>query len=113
MVQQQALRDFAQAMTAFFDPASPARRPPWRKAELAHAAGLTTRERRRMRRPERRLTRARSGSNRRGRVRLAIGRLRARETNRRKDWAEKTSTNIAEQFDVIRIENLKIRNMTR
>jgi IS605 OrfB family transposase len=207
MVQQQALRDFAQAMTAFFDPANPARRPSWRKAgrnegfrivtvkseqvrrlarntgaawvpkagwvrfrwsravpqgaksyrvtldqagrwhiafanipdpipppgngkivgidrgvavsaalstgELVHAAGLTTRERRRMRRLERRLTRARSGSNRRGRVRLAIGRLRVRETDRRKDWAEKTSTNIAEQFDVIRIENLKIRNMTR
>jgi IS605 OrfB family transposase len=66
-----------------------------------------------MRRLERRLTRARNGSNRRGRVRLAIGRLRARETDRRKDWAEKTSTNIAERFDVIRIENLKIRNMTR
>jgi putative transposase len=32
MVQQQALRDFAQAMAAFFDPASPARRPSWRKA---------------------------------------------------------------------------------
>ncbi|HYX61738.1 MAG TPA: transposase [Streptosporangiaceae bacterium] len=32
MVQQQALRDFAQAMTAFFDPANPARRPSWRKA---------------------------------------------------------------------------------
>ena len=81
--------------------------------ELAHAPGLTTRERRRMRRLERGLARARSGSNRRGRVRLAIGRLRARETDRRKDWAEKTSTNIAERFDVIRIENLKIRNMTR
>lgn len=27
MVQQQALRDFAQAMAAFFDPANPARRP--------------------------------------------------------------------------------------
>ena len=32
MVQQQALRDFAQAMTAFFDPRNPARRPTWRKA---------------------------------------------------------------------------------
>ena len=31
-VQQQALRDFAQAMTAFFDPANPAGRPTWRKA---------------------------------------------------------------------------------
>ena len=32
MVQQQALRDFAQAMAAFFDPANPAGRPSWRKA---------------------------------------------------------------------------------
>jgi transposase len=31
-VQQQALRDFAQAMTAFFDPGNPAGRPTWRKA---------------------------------------------------------------------------------
>jgi transposase len=32
MVQQQALRDFAAAMAAFFDPRNPARRPTWRKA---------------------------------------------------------------------------------
>src|SRR6266496_961259 len=32
MVQQQALRDFARAMTAFFSPQNPARRPSWRKA---------------------------------------------------------------------------------
>jgi len=32
MVQQQALRDFAQAMTAFFDLQNPAGRPSWRKA---------------------------------------------------------------------------------
>ena len=31
-VQQQALRDFAQAMAAYFDPHNPARRPTWRKA---------------------------------------------------------------------------------
>ena len=31
-VQQQALRDFARAMTAFFDPSNPAGRPSWRKA---------------------------------------------------------------------------------
>ena len=31
-MQQQALRDFAQAMTAFFDPGNPAGRPSWRKA---------------------------------------------------------------------------------
>src|SRR5689334_12418783 len=32
MVQQQALRDFAQATAAFFDPQNPAGRPSWRKA---------------------------------------------------------------------------------
>jgi hypothetical protein len=32
MVQQQALRDFAQAMAAFFDVRNPAGRPSWRKA---------------------------------------------------------------------------------
>ncbi len=31
-VQQQALRDFTRAMTAFFDPGNPAGRPSWRKA---------------------------------------------------------------------------------
>ena len=207
MVQQQALRDFAQAMAAFFDPHNPAGRPTWRKAgrnegfrivavkpghvrrlsrktgevwvpkagwvrfrwsravspgarsyrvsmnrvgrwhvafavipdpvptpgneqvvgidrgvavsaalstgELLHVVGLTAPERRRMRRLERKLARARRGSNRRGRVRLAIARLKARETDRRKDWAEKVSTNVARRFDLIRVEDLKIKNMTR
>jgi transposase len=31
----------------------------------------------------------------------------------RPDWAEKTSTGIARRFDVIRVEDLKIGNMTR
>ena len=207
-VQQQALRDFARAMTAFFDPANPAGRPSWRKAgrdegfrivgrgtqwdvrrvsrkvgqvwvpkagwvrfrwsravpagvksyrvtmdragrwhiafavipdpipapgngqavgidrgvvvsaalstgELLHAPGLTARERIRLRRLQRTLARAKRGSNRRTRVKHAIARLRAGETDRRKDWAEKTSTGIARRFDVIRVEDLKITNMTR
>jgi transposase len=208
-VQQQALRDFAQAKTAFFDPANPAGRPGWRKAgrdegfritgrrgrqwevrrvsrhigqvrvpkagwvrfrwsravppgvksfrvsrdragrwhvafaavpgpvpapgngqvvgidrgvavaaalstgQLLHVPGLTARERRRLRRLERKLARARRGSNRRARVKLAIARLRAREADRRKDWAEKASTDIARRFDVIRVEDLRIGAMTR
>src|SRR5271165_328900 len=207
-VQQQALRDFAQAMTAFFDPANPAGRPSWRKAgrdegfrivgrgrqwdvrrvsrkvgqiwvpkagwvrfrwsravppgvksyrvtmdragrwhvafavipepvpapgngqavgidrgvvvsaalstgEMLHAPGLAARERIRLRRLQRRLARAKRGSNRRGRVKRAIARLRARETDRRKDWAEKASTGIVRRFDVIRVEGLQIKNMTR
>jgi putative transposase len=207
MVQQQALRDFTQAMAAFFDPGNPAGKPLWRKArrnegfrivavkpesirrlsrrtgeiwvpkvgwvrfrwsravppgvksyrvtldragrwhvafaaipdpipapdngtvagidrgvavsaalstgEMLHAPGPSTRERKRLRQLERRLARAKRGSNRRERVRHAIARLRARETDRRKDWAEKTSTDIAHRFDVIRVEDLDIKGMTR
>jgi putative transposase len=206
-VQQQALRDFTQAMAAFFNPHNPARRPTWRKAgrdegfrvvavksgqvrrlsrntgqvrvpkagwvrfrwsrpvqpgaksyrvtmdragrwhiafalipepipapgngqavgidrgvtvsaalstgELLYTPGLTGPERRRVRRLQRKLARARRGSNRRGQVTHAIARLRARETDRRKDWAEKASTGIARRFDLIRVEDLKIANMTR
>jgi putative transposase len=208
-VQQQALRDFAQAMAAFYDPGHPAGRPSWRKAgrdegfrivgrrgrqwdarrvsrkvgqvwvpktgwvrfrwsravppgvksyrvtqdragrwhvafaavpepvpapgngqvvgidrgvavsaalstgDLLHVPGLTGREQIRLRRLQRRLARARRGSNRRGRVKRAIARLRARESDRRKDWAEKVSTGIARRFDLIRVEDLQITNMTR
>jgi len=207
MVQQQALRDFAQAMGAFFDPSNPARRPSWRKAgrnegfrvvavkpehvwrlnrkagevwipkagwvrfrwsravpsgvksfrvtldragrwhiafavipatipapnsgevvgidrgvavsaalstgELLRTPVLTAWERRRLQRLKRKLARARRGSKRRNRVKVTIGRLRARETDRRKDWAEKTSTDIARRFDLIRVEDLRIGSMTR
>ena len=81
--------------------------------EMLHCPGLTGRERIRLRRLERKLARAKRGSNRRGRVRHATARLRARESDRRKDWAEKTSTGLARRFDVIRVEDLKISNMTR
>jgi putative transposase len=207
MVQQQALRDFAQAMAAFFDPANPAGRPSWRKAErdegfrvvalrrgdvrrlsrhvgevrvpkagwvrfrwsravppgvrsyrvrmdrtgrwhvafavipepipapgngetvgvdrgvavsaalstgeMLTAPGLSAGRRRRLRRLQRRLARARPGSNRRARVKRAVARLRAREADARKDWAEKTSTDIARRFDRIRVEDLRIPDMTR
>ena len=207
-VQQQALRDFARALAAFFDPARPAGRPSWRKAgrhegfrivgryrrqwdvrrlsrktgevwvpkagwvrfrwsramppgvksyrvtmdragrwhvafaaipdpipapgtgevvgidrgvavsaalstgELLHAPSLTAPERRRMRLLEHKLAQAGRGSRRRARVKLAIARLRARESDRRKDWAEKTSTDLARRFEVIRVENLNVTAMT-
>ncbi len=52
--------------------------------ELLRCPGLTGRERIRLRRLQRTLARAKRGSNRRGRVKCAIARLRARETDRRK-----------------------------
>jgi transposase len=75
--------------------------------------GRTAREKARLRRLQRRLARARRGSSQRGKAKVAIARLRARETDRRRDWCEKTSTDIARRFDVIRVEDLKIANMTR
>ena len=81
--------------------------------DLLHVPGLTAQERQRMRRLQRKLARTRRGSNRRGRVRLAIARLTARQTDRRKDWAEQASTRIARRFDLIRLEDLQIKNMTR
>jgi putative transposase len=81
--------------------------------ELLRVSGLDGAERTRMLRLERKLARARRGSNRRMWVKRAIARLRVRETDRRKDWAEKASTDIARRFDLIRIEDLQIKNMTR
>src|ERR1700676_132806 len=81
--------------------------------EMLRCPGLTARERTRLRRLQRSLARATRGSNRRGQVKHAIGRLKSRETDRRKDWAEKTSTGIARRFDLIRVEDLQIGNMTR
>ena len=74
---------------------------------------LSAQRRARLVRLQRKLARAKRGSNRRARTRLAIARLRAREADTRKDWAEKVSTDLARRFDVIRVEDLKITNMTR
>ena len=81
--------------------------------DLLHCPGLTGPERARLRRLQHTLARSRRGSGRRGRVKHAIARLRARESDRRKDWAEKVSTGLARRFDTIRVEDLKIGNMTR
>ena len=50
-----------------------------------------------------------AAANRRARVKLAVARLRAREADARKDWAEKLSTDLARRFDVIRVEDLRDR----
>lgn len=81
--------------------------------EMLNSPGLSPGRSRRLVRLQRKLARAQRGSNRRGKVKLAIARLKAREVDARKDWAEKTSTDIALRFDVIRVEDLKIGNMTR
>jgi putative transposase len=81
--------------------------------ELLSVPGLRDSEAKRLLRLQRRLALAKRGSNRRRRVKTAIARLKAREADRRKDWVEKTSTDLARCFDVIRVEDLKIPNMVR
>ena len=66
-----------------------------------------------LRRLQRKLARARRGSSRRARVKRAIAKLRAREADARKDWAEKTSTDLVRRFDLIRVEDLRVTGMTR
>lgn len=81
--------------------------------ELLIVPALRDSEKARLLRLVRKLARAMRRSKRRCAVKAAIARLKARETDRRKDWVEKTSTQLAQRFDVIGVENLKIRNMTR
>jgi len=67
----------------------------------------------RTKRLARELSRAKRGSNRRQCAKVRLARTTARDRDRRKDWYEKASTDIARRFDVIRIEDLDVRNMTR
>ncbi|WP_433479261.1 RNA-guided endonuclease InsQ/TnpB family protein [Spirillospora sp. CA-142024] len=81
--------------------------------DLLRVPGLRETERARLARLLRQLARAQRGSKRRARVKAAIARLKARETDRRKDWIEKTSTDLARRFDLFGVEDLNIRGMTR
>jgi len=81
--------------------------------ELSSPGRLRPKEGERLLRLQRSLARARPGSNRRARTRAAIARLKAREGDRRRDWIEKTSTDLAARFEVIRVEDLNVKGMTR
>ncbi|MGO9157209.1 RNA-guided endonuclease InsQ/TnpB family protein [Mycobacterium sp.] len=81
--------------------------------ELLHAPGLRAGETRRLRRLQRRLARAQRGSHRRTRTKLAIAKLCARDTDRRRDWVQKTTTDVARRFEIIRVEDLRVRAMIR
>ncbi len=61
----------------------------------------------------RKLSKAKRGSNRRKQAKLALAKARVRNADALTDWAHKASTEIARSYDVIRIEDLKIANMTR
>jgi putative transposase len=81
--------------------------------EMLTCPRLSPGRQRRLQRLQRKLPKARRGSNRRAAAKSAAARLKAREADARKDWAEKLSTNLARKFDVIRVEDLRITDMTR
>ena len=82
-------------------------------SDLLACPGWSECEQERLKDLQRRLARCLRGSNRRRRVKAALAKLHARAADRRKDWVEKTSTDLARRFDVIRVEELRIASMTR
>ena len=74
---------------------------------------LSPTERARRCRLQRRLARQTKGSNRRAATKHALARLTARETDRRKDWIEKTTTALIRDHDLVAIEDLQVVNMVR
>ncbi len=74
---------------------------------------LSKGERQRKRRLQRKLARQTKGSKRRNQTKLAIAKISTREKDRRKDWIEKATTKLVRNYDLIAIEDLKIKNMTR
>src|ERR1035437_2497120 len=61
----------------------------------------------------RQLSRQQKGSNRRAYTRRCMARLAAKEADRRRNWIEKTTTQLVRDFDLIVIENLRVKNMVR
>jgi putative transposase len=59
------------------------------------------------------LARCKRGSARRRKSKSRLAREHARIADRRKNFIEKTTTDLARRFDLIRIEDLRITNMTR
>ncbi|WP_026128098.1 RNA-guided endonuclease InsQ/TnpB family protein [Nocardiopsis lucentensis] len=80
--------------------------------KMLNCPQLSKKERAKRRKHERRAARAAKGSPQRKAELAKVNRYRRKEANRRKDWAEKTSTRLARGFDTIRFERLNIKNMT-
>ena len=62
---------------------------------------------------QRRMARQQKGSRKREKTRRAMARITAKVTDRRKDWAEKVSTRLVGDRDLIVFEKLNVKGMTR
>jgi putative transposase len=64
-------------------------------------------------RAARRLSRAKRGSKRRKQAKHRLAVAKVRDGDRRKDFVEKASTDLARRFDVVRVEDLEVKHMVR
>jgi len=62
---------------------------------------------------QRAMARSEKDSNRRKLLKLRLAKAHLKKKNKRKDWIEKETTNLARRFDYFKIENLQIKNMTK
>src|ERR1019366_8338859 len=74
---------------------------------------LSAGEAQRKRRLERQRARQVVGSKRRDVTKHQIAKLCEREAARRQDWIEKRTTTLVRDYDLIVIEDLKVKNMVR
>jgi IS605 OrfB family transposase len=80
---------------------------------MDHAPTLTPGEAERLLRLERHLPRQQKGSRSRERNKRAKARVTTTLVDRRKAWVEESTTNLIRSYDVIVVEHLKIKNMTK
>lgn len=71
------------------------------------------RDRRKLARAQRELSRKQKGSNNRAKARLKVARIHARIADRRRDHLHKLSTRIIRENQVVMIEDLSVRDMVR
>jgi transposase len=81
--------------------------------EMVKIPGLNQKEQKKSLQLKRKLSKQIKGSNHYKQTQLIINRLEHRRINRCKDCGEKLTTRLARSFDLIRIEDLKIGNMTK
>jgi len=62
---------------------------------------------------QRRMSRQQKGSGKREKTRQAMAAITAKVTDRRKDWAEKISTRLVQDHDLVGLERLNTKGMTR
>ncbi len=86
---------------------------PYRTATMLRAPIMRRSEQNTLARLQRQLARCGKGSLRRGKVKARIAKLHAAVADRRKDWVEKTTTQITATYGVVAVEKLPIRNMVR